>query len=55
MDGWTGRQMKGKGRERENVGVPGVKVHPQSSRHDAAEMNPTRNHEVAVSICGLAQ
>ena len=26
-----------------------------SSRHDAAEMNPTRNHKVTGSIPGLAQ
>ena len=26
-----------------------------SSRHGAVEMNPTRNHEVAGSIPGLAQ
>ena len=27
----------------------------RSSRHDAAETNPTRNHEVEGSIPGLAQ
>ena len=27
----------------------------RSSCHDAAEMNPTRNHEVSGSIPGLAQ
>ena len=27
----------------------------RSSRHGAAETNPTRNHEVAGSIPGLAQ
>ena len=29
--------------------------YPRSSRHGAAETNPTRNHEVAGSIPGLAQ
>ena len=31
------------------------KVRPGSSHRGAAEMNPTRNHEVAGSIPGLAQ
>ena len=29
--------------------------HFRSSRRGAAEMNPTRNHEVAVSVSGLTQ
>ena len=32
-----------------------MKRNTQSSRRGPAEMNPTRNHEVAGSIPGLAQ
>ena len=32
-----------------------IKKITQSSLGDAAEMNPTRNHEVVGSIIGLAQ
>ena len=35
--------------------VGGFKSSPQSSHHGAAELRPTRNHEVAGSIPGLAQ
>ena len=33
----------------------GIQSRIRSSCHGAAEMNPTRNHEVAGSIPGLAQ
>ena len=34
---------------------PSVKCHTRGSRHGTVETNPTRNHEVAGSIPGLAQ
>ena len=37
----------------EETSLPSTEV--WSSRHGAAEMNPTRNHEVAGSIPGLTQ
>ena len=32
-----------------------IKINFRNSRHGAMETNPTRNHEVAGSIPGLAQ
>ena len=37
------------------LGKQAHKTVPRSSCHGAAEMNPTRNHEVAGSIPGLTQ
>ena len=46
----TGFGILGRRMERE-----GFKSQMGSSRHGAAETNPTRNHEVSGSISGLTQ
>ena len=41
--------------DNEVMDIFAIKIWDRSSHRGAAEMNPTRNHEVSGSILGLAQ